>query len=364
MKIDFANLQKQYQAHKEEIDQAIHQVLDQSNYIMGAPVIELEDDLRVFTQAKHVVTCSSGTDALLLSLMALNIEVGDEIITTPFTFIATVEVIVRLGATPVFVDIDEDSYNLDSKKIEDKITNKTKVIIPVSLFGSPCDMDAINALAQKYGLVVIEDAAQSFGATYKDHYSCNLSTLACTSFFPAKPLGCFGDGGAIFTECEEKAKFLQSMRVHGQQKRYHHDLLGIGGRLDTIQAAILRVKLKYFKDDLSSRRKIAKKYDQLLHKTVKTPFVTHHVESTYAQYSIQVNQREDLQAALKKLGIPTAIHYPISLHLQKVFQSLGYKKGDFPISELVAKNILSLPINPYLTDEETGFITDSILQNI
>ena len=264
MKIDFAKLQYQYQLYKEEIDQAIHGVLDKSNYIMGNEVKELEENLQDFTGAKYAITCSSGTDALLLAMMALDIKPDDEIITTPFTFIATAETIAFLGAKPVFVDIDEKTYNIDASKIEEKITPKTKAIMPVSLYGQPADMEAIQAIADKHNLKVIVDGAQSFGSTFNGKTDSNLGDISTTSFFPAKPLGCFGDGGAVFTNDDELAKKIKSLRVHGQSKRYHHQYIGMGGRMDTIQCAIVDVKLKHYKKDLALRQEVALKYSEKL----------------------------------------------------------------------------------------------------
>jgi len=361
MKIDFAKLQYQYQLYKEEIDSAIHRVLDKSNYIMGDEVRELEANLQTFTGAKHAISCASGTEALLLAMMALDIKPDDEIITTPFTFIATAETIALLGAKPVFVDIDEKSYNIDATKIEEKITSKTKAIMPVSLYGQPADMDAIQAIATKHNLKVIVDGAQSFGSTFNDKTDSNLGDISTTSFFPAKPLGCFGDGGAVFTNSDELATKMQQLRVHGQNKRYHHKYIGLGGRMDTIQCAIVDVKLKYYQKDLSLRQEVASKYSERLEgKDLILPFVDSRATSAVAQYSIRVKKRDELQAKLKEQGIPTAVHYPMSLHLQECFAYLGYKKGDFPISEEVSSEIMSLPMNPYLSDDEISYICNAL----
>ena len=264
MKIDFANLKHQYKLYKDEIDQSIHNVLDNANYIMGEEVKNLEELLEKFTGAKYAITCSNGTDALLLAMMALDIKPGDEIITTPFTFIATAETIALMGAKPVFVDIDENTYNMDPSNIEDKITSKTKAIMPVSLYGQPSDMNSIQDIANKYNLKVIIDGAQSFGSTYRGKTDSNLGDISTTSFFPAKPLGCFGDGGAVFTNNEELALKMKSLRVHGQSKRYHHKYIGMGGRMDTIQCAVVNVKLKYYEKDLALRQEVASKYEEAL----------------------------------------------------------------------------------------------------
>ncbi|MEN4054158.1 DegT/DnrJ/EryC1/StrS family aminotransferase [Sulfurimonas sp. NWX79] len=362
MKIDFANLQYQYQLYKEEIDEAIHKVLDKSNYIMGEEVNELEKNLENFTDAKNAITCSSGTDALLLAMMALDIQPGDEVITTPFTFIATAETIALLGAKPVFVDIDEKTYNIDPSKIEDKITPKTKAIIPVSLYGQPADIDAIQTIADKHTLKVIVDGAQSFGSTYKDKTDSNLGDISTTSFFPAKPLGCFGDGGAVFTNDETLATKMKQLRVHGQNKRYHHKYIGLGGRMDTIQCAVVNVKLKHYKKDLALRQEVAQKYtDALKDKDIILPFIAYDRTSVFAQYSIRVQDRDEIQAKLKEQGITTAVHYPMPLHLQECFSYLEYKKGEFPTAEKVSDEIMSLPMNPYVSDEEIKFISENLI---
>ncbi len=352
MNIDFANLNRQYLRYKDEIDKAMQHVIDTSSFIMGEDVKALEEELEAYIGAKHAITCSSGTDALLLAMMAIDIQPGDEIITTPFTFIATAETIAFLGAIPVFVDIEEDTYNIDAAKIEAKITSKTKAIIPVSLYGQTADMDTINAMAKRYGLKVIEDAAQSFGAEYKGRKSCNLSDIGCTSFFPAKPLGCFGDGGAVFTDDDLLAEKMRSLRVHGQTKRYHHKYIGIGGRMDTMQAAVLRVKLRHYEADLLQREKVAKTYAQ----SFDVPALREERRSAWAQFSLRVNKRDEIQAGLKAKGIPTAVHYPKPLHLQECFAYLGYKSGDFPIAEKISNEIMSLPMNPDLNEDEIVYI--------
>ena len=365
MKIDFAKLQYQYQLYKQEIDASIQAVLDKSNYIMGNEVLELEDSLEEFTGVNHAISCSSGTDALLLAMMALDIKPGDEVITTPFTFVATAETIAFLGIKPVFVDIDEKTYNIDPLKIEEVITIKTKAIMPVSLYGQPADMNTIQEIANKHDLKVIVDGAQSFGATFKGKTDSNLGDVSTTSFFPAKPLGCFGDGGAVFTNNKELADKIKSLRLHGQSKRYHHKYIGMGGRLDTIQAAILNVKLKYYRKDLRLRQEVANTYTKILeNSSIRKPFIEDSCTSAWAQYSIRVNDREELQAKLKENGIPTAVHYPMPLHLQECFKYLGYKKGDFPISELVSNEIMSLPMNPYLTKEEQDYVCKELINTL
>ncbi|WP_037374113.1 DegT/DnrJ/EryC1/StrS family aminotransferase [Salinimicrobium xinjiangense] len=358
--IDFANLPMAYEEHKEELDIAIAEVLKNANYIMGEPVRELEEKLERFTGAKHAITCSSGTDALLLALMAIDIQPGDEVITTPFTFIATAETIAFLKAKPVFVDIEEDTYNIDPSKIEDKITSRTKAIIPVSIFGQVADMDQINKIAAKHYLFVIEDAAQSFGATYKAKRSCNLSTFACTSFFPAKPLGCFGDGGAVFTSDEKFAEKMKSLRLHGQTERYFHKYIGMGGRLDTLQAAVLNVKMNHYEKDIINRQRVAEGYTSLIQGAVKVPKVAAENSSVWAQYSVRVQNRAEVVTKLKAAGIPTAIHYPRPLHLQECFKYFEYQDGDFPLAEKISEEILSLPMNPYLSEEEIQFISNQL----
>jgi UDP-2-acetamido-2-deoxy-ribo-hexuluronate aminotransferase len=359
MKINFIDLQAQYQKYKNERDIEIQNVLDTSSYIMGSKVAELESNLSHFSGAKHAIACSSGTDALLLAMMALDIKSGDEVITSPFTFIATAEMIAFLGAIPVFVDIDEKTYNIDSSKIEAVITDKTKIIMPVSIFGQTSNMDEINKIAKKHDLKVIEDAAQSFGATCNGTKSCNLSDISTTSFFPAKPLGCYGDGGAVFTNNDELAKKMRVILNHGQSSKYHHSKIGINGRIDTIQAGVLNVKLKYFQDEIEKRQEIAKKYNDNL-KNIITPFVEKDSTSAWAQYCIRVENREEMIQKCSDKGVPTAIYYPLPLHLQEVFLYLGYKNGDFPITEKVSFDIMALPMSAFLKDEEQDYIIEVI----
>ncbi len=364
MNIDFANLAKAYQEHQPEIEKAALEVMSSARYILGEETEEFENNLRQFVGAEHALGCSSGTDALLLALMALGIRSGDEIITTPFTFIATAETIACLGARPVFVDIDEETYNIDVSLIENAITEKTKAIMPVSLYGQMSEMDEINQIAAKHNLAVIEDAAQSFGALYKGKRSCAVSTIGCTSFFPAKPLGCFGDGGAVFAQNEEHHEKMKAMRVHGQVKRYTHKYIGMGGRLDNLQAAILDVKLKHYKQDIIRRQSVAQKYTERLNGHLSTPMVKEDRTSVWAQYTLRVKNRNHLQEGLKKAGIPTAVHYPIPMHLQECFNYLGYDKGDFPLSETCADEVMSLPMNPYLEEREIDYITTNLIKLI
>ena len=361
MKLDFANLKLSYEAHKKEIDVAIQSVLSSASFIMGTPVFELEENLSAFTGAKHAIACSNGTDALLLAMMAIGIKPGDEVITSPFTFISTAESIALLGATPVFVDINEATFNIDETLIEAKITSKTKLIMPVSLFGQMPNMDAINKLATKHDLWVIEDGAQSFGATYSGKKSGNCSAIGTTSFFPAKPLGCFGDGGAVFTNDDELAERMKSIRVHGQTKKYHHKYIGLNGRLDTLQAAVLNVKLKSYPNDIKKRQAAAEMYNRFLKNQVQTPMIASNCTSVWAQYSIRVKNRDRIQNLLNDKGIPTAVYYPIPLHLQECFKHLNNKAGDFPVSELIAKEIISLPMNPFLSSAEIEYVSKELI---
>ncbi|MDO9266421.1 MAG: DegT/DnrJ/EryC1/StrS family aminotransferase [Sulfurimonas sp.] len=361
MKINFIDLQAQYKKYEKEINSEVLEVFASAQFIGGEKLNSLEKNLAVYTGAKHAIGCSSGTDALLLALMALDIGVGDEVITTPFTFIATAEVVALLGAKSVFVDIDEESYNIDPSKIEAAITKKTKAIIPVSLYGQCADMEAINNIAKKYNITVIEDACQSFGATYRGKKSCNLSTISCTSFFPSKPLGAYGDGGAIFTDNDELATKMRMLLNHGQNERYKHKYIGINGRLDAVQAAILNVKLKHFEEEVRLRDEIGSRYSDLLEDAdVITPKIAEASTSVYAQYSIRVKDREAMVEKLSKLGVPTAVHYPVPLHMQEAFKDLGYSTGDFPISELVSKEIMSLPMSAYLSEAEQDFVVQAI----
>lgn len=360
MNIDFANLGLAYEEHKLAIDKAMSKVIKDSSFIMGPAVADFEKNLNSFVGTKHSLTCSSGTDALLLAMMAINIQPGDEIITSPFTFIASGETIAFLKAKPIFVDIEENSFTIDPAKIEKAITEKTKAIMPVSLFGQVADMNAINTIAKKHNLYVIEDAAQSFGATHHGKRSCNLSTIGCTSFFPAKPLGCFGDGGAVFTNDDDLAEKINSLRLHGQTKRYYHKYIGMGGRLDTLQAAILNEKLKYYCNDIIRRQYVAETYSKNLKSSIIKPKIKPENTSVWAQYSIRVKDREQVQEKLKSLGIPTAVHYPMPLHLQECFQYLEGKRGDFPIAEQISNEIMSLPMNPYLTEKQIYYITEHL----
>lgn len=364
MNIDFANLQLQYQKYKVDIDSNIQTVLNKSNYIMGEEILELEKALQEFTGAKHVIACSSGTDALLLAMMALNIKPNDEIITSPFTFISSAETVAFMKAKPVFVDIEPDTYNINASLIEDAITEKTKAIIPVSLFGQPPDLDAIQLIADKNNLKVIIDGAQSFGSTYGDKTDSNLGDISTTSFFPAKPLGCYGDGGAVFTNNDKYAEVIKNLRVHGQNKRYYHKYIGMGGRLDTLQAAILLAKLPYYSQELLGRQEVAKKYTDNLSNEIKTPLIKEKRTSAWAQYTIRVSERDAVQTKLKNNGIPTAVYYPMPLHLQECFQYLKYAQGDFPISEKASNEVMSIPMNAFLTNDQVDYVISKVQENI
>jgi UDP-2-acetamido-2-deoxy-ribo-hexuluronate aminotransferase len=358
--MQFVDLKAQYRRLKQEIDARIQTVLEHGQYILGPEVAELEEQLRARIGARHCITCSSGTDALLLALMAAGIGSGDEVITSPFTFFATGEMISLLGAVPVFVDIDPETYNIAPEKISAVITSRTKAILPISLYGQCADFDAINAIAQNHGLAVIEDAAQSFGATYKGRHSCNLSTIGCTSFFPSKPLGCYGDGGACFTNDDMLARRMMELRNHGQDRRYHHTAIGINGRLDTLQAAVLLAKLAVFDEEIAARQRIAAEYDCLLQDVVRTPVVREGHTSAYAQYTIEVERRNEVENALRLTGIPTAVHYPVPLHLQPAFAAMGLGEGSYPHAERAGMRVLSLPMHPYLDRDQIVRIAQAV----
>lgn len=357
--MEFIDLKAQYAKLKIQIDAGIQKVLEHGQYILGPEVTELENKLAEYTGAKHCITCANGTDALQIAQMALGIGVDDEVITPGFTYIATAETVALLGAKPVYVDVDPKTYNINVEKLEQAITPKTKAIIPVSLYGQCADFDAINVIAQKYNIPVIEDAAQSFGATYKSRKSCNLSTIACTSFFPSKPLGCYGDGGAIFTNDDELAVIIRQIARHGQDRRYHHIRVGVNSRLDTLQAAILLPKLAVLDEEIQARQKVAETYNHLFNEIgiTTTPFIEEHNQSAWAQYTIQIENREDIQAKLKEQGIPTAVHYPIPLNKQPavVDNSVNLLVGD-----AIAERVMSLPMHTYMTEKDIKFIIQQV----
>ena len=360
--MQFIDLKTRHKLIGDKINARIQKVMDHGQFILGPEVIELEQRLSDYTGSKHCVTVSSGTDSLLIALMALGVGVGDEVITVPYTWISTAEVIALLGARPIFVDIRPDTWNMDETQIEAAITDKTKAIMPVSIYGQCPDMDAINAIAEKYALPVIEDAAQSFGATYKGKKSCNLSTIGSTSFFPSKPLGCYGDGGALFTNDDELAEKFRWIRVHGQKNKHHHPILGLNGRFDTIQAAILSEILKLFPNEVMKRQKIGERYTSKLSglNGIETPTIAQHNTSVYAQYTILTEKRKGIQSILKEKDIPSVSYYSVPLHLQPVFGNLRHKKADFPFAEKVANQCLSLPMSPYLTAADQEKIIHSI----
>jgi UDP-2-acetamido-2-deoxy-ribo-hexuluronate aminotransferase len=369
--MDFIDLKSQYQRVRESVNARIQKVLDHGQYILGAETVELENQLAEYVGVKHCIAASSGTDTLLIALMAYGIGRGDEVITSPFTFIATGEMIALAGATPVFVDIDARTYNLDPELLEAAITPRTKAIMPVSLYGQCADFDAINRIAKRHRLPVIEDAAQSFGALYHGKRSCNVSEIGSTSFFPSKPLGAYGDGGALFTNDDSLAKVMREIRVHGQDRRYHHPCLGINGRLDTLQAAILLAKMEVFEDEVQARGRLGARYSELIDDAfadladeVSASYIEDGCTSVYAQYTIQVKNRSKVEAGLKARGIPTAVHYPVPLHFQPVFADIGQGPGSFPIAEAAADRVLSLPMHPYLTDGQQVRVVEALREAI
>lgn len=347
--MQFIDLNTQQARIKNKINLAIQRVLSHGKYILGPEVIELEEKLADYVGSKYCISVANGTDALQIAQMTFGIGPGDEVITPGFTYIATAETVALLGARPVYVDVCPKTYNLDPQKLEAAITARTKAIIPVSLYGQCADFDAINTIASKYNIPVIEDAAQSFGATYKGNYSCNLTTIACTSFFPSKPLGCYGDGGAIFTNDEQLALVIRQIARHGQDRRYHHIRVGVNSRLDTLQAAILLAKLEIFAEEIQLRQQVAKRYDFMLNQAgiTTTPYIETYNTSAYAQYTIQVENRELIQTQLKTAGIPTAVHYPIPLNKQPV---VADNSVELSVGDEIAEKVISLPMHPYLTE--------------
>lgn len=358
--MDFIDLKTQYQQYKQEIDDAIHSVLDTSKYVLGPQVAEVEKALADFVGVDHCITASSGTDTLLMSMMALNIGPGDEVITTPFTFISTVETISFLGAAPVFVDIDPETFNINADLIEQAVTPKTKAIMPVGLFGQMPDLDRINEIAAKYDLPVIEDAAQTFGSTLHGRRSCGLTTIGSTSFFPAKPLGCYGDGGALFTNDDELAETLRMIRVHGGLQRDHYVRLGMNGRFDTIQAAVILAKLPHFPAELKARQRIGKRYTEMLQECCHPPVIPKGYMSNYAIYTIRIQSRDQVAAFLKDKKIPAPIYYPVPAYSQPVFKSLNVDRVNFPMTEMVCDEVLSLPMHPWLDEETQDAIVEAV----
>tara|TARA_R110000850_G_scaffold12930_8_gene42709 strand:- start:10357 stop:11436 length:1080 start_codon:yes stop_codon:yes gene_type:complete len=357
--MQFADLAAQQARIKDKIDANIQKVLAHGKYILGPEVAELEEKLAAYCGAKHCITVANGTDALQIAQMAVGVGPGDEVIVPGFSYIATAETPAVLGAKPVYVDIDPKTYNLNPELLEAAITPRTKAIIPVSLYGQCADFDTINAIAKKHGLPVIEDGAQSFGASYKGKNSCNLSTIGCTSFFPSKPLGCYGDGGAIFTNDDELAIVLRQIARHGQDRRYHHIRVGVNSRLDTLQAAILLPKLELLDEEIQLRNQLAEKYTRLLNEAgiEATPFVEECNVSAWAQYTVRMDSREAVQVKLKDADIPTAVHYPIPLNKQPAVADAAAR---LPVGDETAEKVMSLPMHPYMTDEEQIKVVESL----
>ena len=351
--LDFIDLKSQYAALRGPIGERMQRVLDHGQYIMGPEVAELEGRLAARTGTRHCITVASGTEALLIALMALDLKPGDEVVTTPFTFAATAEMIVLLGGVPVFADIEPDTCNIDASLIEAKVTQRTRAIMPVSLYGQVADMEAINAVAARHGLAVIEDAAQSFGATYRAGKSCGLSTIGCTSFFPSKPLGCYGDGGALFTDDDRLAQAAREIRVHGQSARYTHTRVGVGGRMDTLQCAVVLAKLERFDWEIDRRRALGDRYRRLLADVAGVGLlaVRDDRDCVWAQYTVFVDRRDAVQAALKARGIPTAVHYPKPVHHQPAYASLCCPEC-CPESSRVSQRVMSLPMSADLSEAQ------------
>ena len=360
-KIQMVDTKTQYLKIKKEIDEAIHKVIDSSQFIMGPAVSEFENNVSSYLGCRHSIGCASGTDALQIAMMAVGIKPGDEIITTPFTFVATTETIAILGAKPVYADIDPKTYNIDTSNIEGKITTRTKAIIPVHLYGQPADMDSIMEIAKKYNLTVIEDAAQALGAEYKGKKVCTIGDISCISFYPSKNLGAFGDAGMLTTESDELAGKIRMIISHGSKKKYYHEILGVNSRLDSIQAAILNVKLKYLDKYCEARKIAAGRYNSIFEGKIDTPFELPYVNHIYHQYSIRVKNRDKMQSFLKDNNIPSMIYYPVPLHLQEAYR-YDYTEGSFPVTEEISHDIISLPIHTELDDEQINYIGNKVLE--
>jgi UDP-2-acetamido-2-deoxy-ribo-hexuluronate aminotransferase len=361
--VEFIDLKEQYRRYQAEIDSRIHRVLGHGRYVMGPEVEELEQALAKYVGVKHCISVSSGTASLEIALRALDIGSGDEVITVPFTWISTAEVVGLVGARPVFVDIEPETYNMDIGQIESAITPRTKAIMPVSLFGQMPDYQAINRIAARHNLPVIEDGAQSFGATQGGRQSCGVTTVGSTSFFPAKPLGCYGEGGALFSDDDALADKMKAIRTHGGLKRHEHPFLGTNGRFDSIQAAVLLAKLPHFPWEVEERGRIGARYSSALADRVVVPKVAAGNTHVYAQYTIRIPERDRVAERLKQQGIPTAVYYPKCLHEQPVFEKLGWTLGDFPVSEKAAGEVLSLPMHPFLTEADQDKVIQAILSN-
>lgn len=362
--MEFIDLKSQQALIREQLDKRISDVLSHGQYIMGPEVRELEQRLAEYVGARHCISASSGTDTLLIALMALGVGPGDEVVTVPYTWISTAEVVSLLGAKPVFIDVEESTWNMNPALLEAAITSRTKAVMPVGIYGQTADMAAINEIAARHRLPVVEDAAQSFGATHHGKKSCALSTIGSTSFFPSKPLGCYGDGGALFTDNDELAKQMSWIRVHGQEKKHHHPILGLNGRLDTLQAAILLPKLDIFDSEIHKRQQVASRYSESLRNSsldVTVPRISDGNTSVWAQYTILSPDRDAFARRLKDKGIPSVSYYSVPLHLQPVFAHLGHQPGDFPVAEKVASQGISLPMNPYLKEEEIELVCSALL---
>jgi UDP-2-acetamido-2-deoxy-ribo-hexuluronate aminotransferase len=357
--MNFIDLAAQQARIRPQLEARMARVLAHGQYILGPEVAELEERLARFTRTKHCITCANGTDALQIAQMVLGIGPGDEVISPGFTYIATAETVAQLGARPVYVDISPRTYTLDAAQLEAAISPRTKAIIAVSLYGQCADFDAINAIAQRHHLPVIEDAAQSFGALSSGRRSCSLSTIACTSFFPSKPLGCYGDGGALFTDDGTLAEALRQVARHGQDRRYHHVRVGVNSRLDTLQAAVLLAKLDIFDDEVERRQRIARTYDGLLAQAgiATAPYIAAGNVSVYAQYTIRTDARDAVGEALRLAGIPTAVHYPIPLNRQP---AVADEHANLPVGDQMAAEVLSLPMHPYLTEESQSAIVAAL----
>ncbi len=360
----FIDLQSQYCAYRSEIDRAIREVLESGHYILGKQVQELEEQLAKYVGAAHCIGTSSGTDSLILALLALEIGPGDEVITVPFSWVATAEAVRVVGARPVFVDLDPETYCLDARALRKAITPRTRAILPVSLFGQPSDHRAIQAIAEEHGIPVIEDAAQSFGSTHHGKKSCNLSEIGVTSFFPTKPLGAYGDAGAVFVNSDALAEKLRALRIHGQHTRHHHEYIARNARIDTLQAAIILAKLPHFDKELARRQEIAERYTQALKDLCRTPSVAPGNTHVYAQYTIQLADRDHVSEGLKARGIPSAVYYPKCIHEQPAYRDLGYFYGSLPVAERASREVLSLPMHPWLTEAEQNLVINALVETL
>lgn len=360
--IQFVDLATQQARLRLEIDAAIANVLAHGQFILGPEVYELEERLAKYSGADHCISCANGTDALQIALMALGVSAGDEVISPSFSYIATAETAALLGAKLVYVDIDPVTYHLDPARLEAAISPRTKAIIAVSLYGQPADFDAINAIAERHSLPVIEDAAQSFGASYRSRKSCNLTTIGCTSFFPSKPLGCYGDGGAIFTSDPELAQALRQIARHGQERRYYHVRVGVNSRLDTLQAAILLPKLAILDDEIAARQALANAYDDAFHDhAIRTPTIHQDRICAWAQYTIRVEDRDRVQGQLKQVGVPTSVHYPLALNRQP---AVADAEADLPLGDTAAEEVMSLPMHPYMLAEDRDYLVEKVIDAV